>query len=248
MPRRVTDYRGLTEGSRLRLLHAVQRNPGQQLKELAAAAEIHVNTARDHLRVLEDEGLLLSIPVDTGRRGRPPMEYHPVEHSDHSPSARERAEEAATRGQLFRRISPENNHGQDLTDEAQHQLDVLYEHLDDAGMEPVIDSEDLTVSIRPCLYQGLLADERPVVCSVHAKLVRQQLEQVDGPLTLRRLHPFTNAHQCLLVLGTDEASEATAETTRPGIEADRSDTELANFALAAQQRVAAEAVHTACQD
>lgn len=247
MPRRVTDYRGLTEGSRLRLLHAVQRNPGQQLKELAAAADIHINTARDHLRVLEDEGLLRRVPVDTGRRGRPPMEYHPVEHSDHSPSARERAEEAAARGELFRRISPEEHHGQELADEAQHQLDVLYEHLDDAGMEPVVDHKDLTVSIRPCIYQALLEDERPVVCSVHAKLVRQQLDQVDGPLTLRRLHPFTNAHQCLLVLGTDESSETTSETTTPGIDADRTDTELANFALAAQQRVAAEAARTACQ-
>lgn len=248
MPRRVTDYRGLTEGSRLKLLHAIQRQPGQTLKALAAAAEIHVNTARDHLRVLEDEGFVTARPIDTGRRGRPPMEYHPVEDAEHSPTARERAEEAGARGQLLRSISPELDHGQDLSDDALHQLDVLYEHLDDVGMEPVIDNDQLTVDVKPCIYQDLLEEDRPAVCSVHAKLVRQQLEQVDGPLKLRRLHPFTTAHSCLLVLGLDEQQpvDSDVKTQVPGIDGHRTDAELAAFALAAQQRVAAEATETQC--
>lgn len=248
MPRKITDYRGLTEGSRLKLLHAVQRAPGQLLKDLAAAADLHINTARDHLRVLEEEGFLVAVPVETGRRGRPPMEYFPVEDTDHSPAARERAQEANARGELLRRITPELDYGQDLGDDAVHQLDVLYEHLDDVGMDPVINSADLTVSVRPCIYQDLLEAERPTVCAVHAKLVSQQLEQVDGPLKLRRLHPFTTAHSCLLVLGTqDDAEEDTSQTAMPGVDADHTEAELAEFALAAQQRVAAEAAKTTCQ-
>ncbi|GAA4114900.1 helix-turn-helix domain-containing protein [Enteractinococcus coprophilus] len=248
MPRRVTDYRGLTEGSRLKLLHAIQRRPGQTLKALAAAAEIHINTARGHLRVLEDEGFITATPVDTGRRGRPPMQYHPVDDVDHSPTARERAEEAGARGQLLRRISPELGHGQDLPDDALHQLDVLYEHLDDVGMEPVLDHAQLTVDVKPCLYQDLLAQDRPAVCSVHAKLVRQQLDQVDGPLKLRRLHPFTTAHSCLLVLGREDEQPAAkdAKAATPGIDGYRTDAELAEFALAAQQRAAAGTTHTEC--
>ena len=248
MPRRVTDYRGLTEGSRLKLLHAIQRQPGQTLKALAAAADIHVNTARDHLRVLEEEGFITARPIDTGRRGRPPLEYHPVDDVEHNPTARERAEEAGARGQLLRRISPELEHSQDLSDDALHQLDVLYEHLDDVGMEPVIDNNQLTVDVKPCIYQDLLEADRPAVCSVHAKLVRQQLEQVDGPLTLRRLHPFTTAHSCLLVLGLEEESDEAQDVKSavPGIDGHRTDAELAEFALAAQQRVAAEAAETDC--
>lgn len=243
MPRRITDYRGLTESSRLKLLHAVQRRPGQSLKPLATAVGIHVNTARDHLRVLEDEGLLYRAPVDTGQRGRPPMQYFPVEDSDQNHAARDRAAEATARGALLRRISPELDHGDHLGQDAQHQLDVLYEHLDDAGMEPVIDSEALTVGVRPCIYQDLLDDERPVVCSVHAKLVRQQLDQVDGPLKLRRLHPFTTAHSCLLVLGTDDKAEPAEQL---GIDANRTDAELADFALEAQQRAKIKDQATAC--
>lgn len=240
MPRRVTDYRGLTEGSRVKLLHAIQRQPGQTLKALAVAADIHVNTARDHLRVLEEEGFITATAIDTGRRGRPPLGYHPVDEAEHNPVALERAEEAGARGELLRRIAPELDHGQDLPDAALHQLDVLYEHLDDVGMEPVIDNAQLTVDVRPCIYQDLLEADRPAVCSVHAKLVRQQLEQVDGPLKLRRLHPFTAAHSCRLILGVEEGTETT--TAEPGIDGHRTDAELAAFALAAQQRVAADAI------
>lgn len=238
MPRRIKDYRGLTEESRVHLLHAVQRHPGQALKDLATEAGVHINTARDHLRVLEAEGFLISAPVDTGRRGRPPMGYWPVERSEHSPAARERAEEAGARGAMLRRIAPDRDHGQALDEDATHQLDVLYEHLEDAGMDPMVNSEDLTVGIRPCIYQGLLESERPVVCSVHAKLIRQQLDQVDGPLELRRLHPFTTAHSCLLVLSTDDDEGAVSEDAAavPGIDADRSDAELGEFAVQALRR------------
>lgn len=245
MPRRVTDYRGLTEGSRLKLLHAIQRLPGQALKDLAAAADIHVNTARDHLRVLEDEGFITATPVDTGKRGRPPMQYHPVHDAAHSPTATQRAADAAERGQLLRRITPELD-AADLSDAALQQLDVLYEHLDDVGMAPKVNATELTVQVKPCIYQELMAEDRPAVCAVHAKLVRQQLDQVDGPLELRRLHPFTSAHSCLLVLGTaDTEPRATAPVA--GIDGDRPDAELAAFALAAQHRVGKQDV-TTCPD
>src|SRR5699024_4194652 len=171
MPRRVKDFRGLTEESRVRLLHAVQRKPGQALKDLAVEADVHINTARDHLRVLEAEGFLVSAPVDTGRRGRPPMGYWPDERSEHSPAAQERAEDAGARGEMLRRIAPDLDGGDALGDDALHQLDVLYEHLDDAGMEPVMDADQLSLEVKPCIYQDLLESERPVACAVHAKLV-----------------------------------------------------------------------------
>lgn len=247
MPRRVGDYRGLTEESRIRLLHAVQRQPARPLKELADEADLHINTARDHLRVLEAEGFVHSAPVDTGRRGRPPMGFWPVQRSENSPAAQQRADEAAARGAMLRRIDPELDHSASLDQDAQHQLDVLYEHLEDAGMEPVINAEELTVGVKPCIYQDLLESERTVVCAVHAKLVRQQLDQVDGPLKLRKLHPFTTGHSCLLVLGADDRTEATPETNAPGIDGDRTDAELQQFALEAQRRVSDNGHERDCQ-
>lgn len=228
MPRRVDDFRGLTQVSRLRLLQAVQRNPGRQLRELADEADVHINTARDHLRVLEDEGLVVSAPVETGRRGRPPMGYSPVRSAEHSPAAQRRVEEAKDRGRMLRSVAPDLDRSEELGDEASHQLDALYEHLDDAGLEPDVDEGELTVGLLPCLYQDLIDTDRPLVCSVHAKLVRHQLEQVPGPLELKKLHPFIGPDRCLLVLG--RAGEG-ARTIRPGgIDGDRDDAELEQYA------------------
>ena len=219
--------------SRLRLLQAVHRHPGRQLRDLADDAGVHINTARDHLRVLEDEGLVASAPVETGRRGRPPMGYSPVTRADHNAEAQRRAGAARSRGSMLRRIEPDLDHTDDLGDDAVHQLDALYEHLDDAGLEPEIDERDLTVGLVPCLYQGLIDTDRPLVCSVHAKLVRHQLEQIPGPLELKTLHPFVGPDRCVLTLGL--AGAAPRATAPGGIDGDRDDAELEQHAADAMR-------------
>jgi predicted ArsR family transcriptional regulator len=231
MPRRVNDYRGLTQKSRLKLLHAVQRVPGRLLQELAEEAGMPVSTARDHLHVLEDEGLVISVLAETGRRGRPPKRYSPVRRVEHSPVAQQRADAARWRGDLLRSVEPELDHSASLGTEAAHQLDTLYEHLDDAGLAPEIDEEELTVTLLPCLYEDLIDAERPLVCSVHAKLVRHQLEQTAGPLELRSLHPFVGPRRCVLVLGMH--GEASRSARPGGIDGNSSDAEVEQGALRA---------------
>ena len=44
--------------SRLLILGEVQRAPGRDIEAIASAVGLHVNTARDHLATLEDEGLI----------------------------------------------------------------------------------------------------------------------------------------------------------------------------------------------
>src|SRR5699024_5534690 len=200
--------------------------------------------------ILESKGFVFSAPVVTGKHGRPPMGYWPVQRSKNSPAAHERVEETSVSGDLPHHIAQATTLHYVLSKTAQHQLDVLYEQLDDAGMEPVIDSENLTVQVKTCIYQTLLDADCPEVCSVHAKLVRQQLEQVDGPLELRRLHPFTTQHSCLLVLdSTEEPSPKVQEsdTGVSGINADQSDTNLESFARAALQRVVEPTAGPSCQ-
>ena len=231
MPRRVEDFRGLTQRSRLRLLHAVQRIPGRVLQDLAEETRLPLNTARDHLRVLEDEGFVVREPVETGRRGRPPNGYSPVRRTEHSPVAERRARAAQERGDALRGLEPELDHRDALGHEAVHQLDALYEHLEDAGMEPEIDDQDLTIALLPCLYEDMIDTERPAVCSVHARLVRDQLEQVPGPLELRRLHPFVGPERCVLVLG--RRGEAAPSSRPGGIDPDRDDAELERAAVRA---------------
>lgn len=233
MPRRVEDYRGLTHMSRLRLLHAVQRLPGRRLPELADEAGLHINTARDHLRVLEDEGLIVSYTLTTGSRGRPPVVFHPVEEAESSPAASRRAADAQKRGEILRRLSPDLDHTDDLGEEASHQIDTLYEHLEDAGLEPALDESQLTIELTPCLYFPAMTEERPLVCSVHARLVQQELKQVHGPVELRRLEPFVTEDRCVIALGIQgEETRAERQHDRLSVDPAVTDEEIMDQASA----------------
>ena len=197
VPRRVGDFRGLTQPSRVRLLRAIQREPGRRANELADECEIPLNTARDHLRVLEVEGLIRGETRRAGGRGRPPLVFHPVREAASNSAAGERVAAARRRGSLLRAAL---GTAQAEVDSAVAQLDVIYEHLDDVGLEPVIDEDALTFELTPCRFHDLIDVDQSLVCSMHAGLVRDVLRQVDGPLALRRLDPFVTAHQCRLVL------------------------------------------------
>lgn len=219
MPRRVEDYRGLTHLSRLRLLHAVQLAPGSRLAELADRTGLHQNTAREHLAVLEREGLVTRRTEAVGGRGRPPAIYEPVDDVEHSPAAGRRAAEAGERGDRLRRISPALDHGDTRGEEAEHQLDTLYEHLDDAGFEPSLDEESLTLDVSPCRYLTAMDEDCRTVCSVHVRLIDQHLRQVPGPVELREVTPFVTDTRCTISLGLadDDAgptSEAAESQTR----------------------------------
>lgn len=206
MPRRAHDFRGLTPLGRLKVLRAVQHRPGSLLAEIAEATGLHVNTARDHLGVLEEEGLVARHTVATKRRGRPPVAFVPVSDTSQNPRAAQRAAEAAQRGDLLRKLAPHPAHGGSLGEGAAHQLDVLYEHLDDTGLEPVVDVEDLTIGLTPCHYGDVSAEERPMVCSVHTRLVESMLEQVPGPLELGTLQPFVTPRSCVVRLRRNDAA------------------------------------------
>lgn len=209
MPRRAHDFRGLTQPRRLRLLHAIQRVPGQHAGALAEETGIPLNTARDHLRVLEDEGLIRSETQNSGGRGRPPVVFHPVREAKSNTVARARVEGASERGRLLRAMTDDAPHA--LAPEALRQVDVLYEHLDDAGLSPVVDEASLRFDLAPCRYRGLLAEDQALVCDVHAQLVRDVLQLSDGPLEMQRLDPFVSPRQCRLMLRRREGAPVVRE-------------------------------------
>ena len=198
MPRRAHDFRGLTQPRRLQLLEAIQRVPGRRAGELASECGIPLSTVRDHLRVLEDEGLIRSETVQVGVRGRPPVVFQPVRESASSEAASARVEGAETRGRMLRAVTRTETPA--LEPDAARQLDVLYEHLDDAGLDPAVDEKTLAFDLAPCRYHDMIDEDRALVCGVHARLVQDVLLHTEGPLELERLQPFVTAHQCRLLL------------------------------------------------
>jgi hypothetical protein len=99
---------------------------------------------------------------------------------------------------MLRAISRESPHA--LGADAVRQVDVLYEHLDDAGLNPVVDETALRFDLTPCNYHNLLDVDQELVCGVHAQLVRDVLRHSDGPLEVERLEPFVTSHACHLFL------------------------------------------------
>lgn len=207
MPRRAHDFRGLTQPRRLLLLRVIQERPGLAAGALAQESGIPLNSVRDHLRVLEDEGLIRNETRREGARGRPPVTFHPVRDAASSTVAATRVAGAVARGRRYRRATGAES---TVDADALRQIDVLYEHLDDAGLEPIVDERSLRFDLDPCRYQGLLDEDQELVCRVHAQLVRDVLRHSDGPLEVQRLDPFVTLHSCRLFLtlsGSDDGDD-----------------------------------------
>lgn len=95
--RRVSAYRALASESRVKLLHALQQSDGPMtVDDLAAAIDLHVNTAREHLDRLIAAGFVSREPEVRCTRGRPRMLYRAVERVT-AEACDERAREQLTR-------------------------------------------------------------------------------------------------------------------------------------------------------
>lgn len=204
MARRTEDFRGLTQPSRLRLMAEIQAKPGLLLRELAERTGLHENTVRDHLVVLEAEGLLTRQTRHAGTRGRPPESYHPVDRAESNVEAVRRVQQAAQHGDLLRRMNVDTATPR-LDDDALHQIDALYEHLDDSGFQPQLDDE-LRIDLIPCPYSTLVDSDQELVCRVHARLISDTLSQVPGPVELTLLEPRLTHELCRVHLGIGGAA------------------------------------------
>lgn len=195
MPRRVSDFRGLADFSRVKVLGAIQEQPERTLRELAVAVGLHVNTVRDHTRVLEDEGLIRSRTRASGGRGRPSLVYSPVVDPTTNAAAARRVRQVRERGEHVRRSLRSNGSDSSATD-ADLQLDTLYEHLDDTGLTPRIVDDALQIELVPCPAFRYVTTDLDQGCAVHAQLLRDVLAQVPGPLRLQELEPFVTPETC----------------------------------------------------
>jgi predicted ArsR family transcriptional regulator len=73
-------HRALSSSVRTRLLRLLLAHEVHgEVRALAEALDLHVNTVRAHLAVLEGAGLVASGPEERGRPGRPRLVYRPTE-------------------------------------------------------------------------------------------------------------------------------------------------------------------------
>ncbi|ALJ22225.1 winged helix-turn-helix transcriptional regulator [Microbacterium sp. No. 7] len=198
MPRRTDAFRGLAHASRFRILRAVRDNPGIGLAEISESTGLHPNTLRDHTRVLIDGGFLRGEVEHRPSRGRPRTIYFPIDADTEHEEVQRRIDEAKRHGDLLRRIADIDTGS--LDPDALHQLDAVYEHLDEVGLNPDMQESELRVQLHPCRFHGLIAEHRDTVCRVHEGLIREVLHRAGGPVEVDRLDALVTPHQCQLHL------------------------------------------------
>jgi len=195
-----TAYSAISSYSRVEIMHLLQERPALTITDLTKATGLHPNTVREHLQRLIESGYVVPEAERRTTRGRPRIRYTAVSgpHAPQSPVAQRRAREAAERGDLMRRVMPWTESG--LDDEAQHQLDALIEDLQDAGFDPVVDTDELTVDLTPCEHATSQAEHRDVLCAVHIGLMQGVLSGAGGPLGIEGMLPSCDPTQCHIQL------------------------------------------------
>lgn len=191
--RRPSDYRTLASLSRINLLHELLQHGAQTVIELVEATGLHHNTAREHLHRLIDAGFVESEPVPTSTKGRPKLRYRTTQGAD-SPARQSRLRAAEQRTTLIRKFLPV----EDITAErtpAARQLDSLDDHMDQCGFTAEIESDLSHMTMHDCPFSEL-AKNNPQVCDVHLALLKNALDDADGPLQVRELHPFSGPRTC----------------------------------------------------
>jgi len=197
-------YKTLASLSRMSLLYQLQSRGTMTVNDLAEAAGLHHNTAREHLDRLINDGFVTCEPEASDSKGRPKMLYSAaggVSTELGSISSRKIAA-AQERAQQLRRMLPLLPVGQTaLADCAgpatQRQLDALNDHLDQSGFDAQMAVHGDQLNLHDCPYSEMVKDH-PEVCAVHYRLIQGALEQADGPLRAVGLNLIDSPHHCVI--------------------------------------------------
>lgn len=192
-------YSAISSYSRVEILHLVQDQPRRTVTELVAATGLHPNTVREHLQRLIDDGYVVNETEHRTTRGRPRVLYSAADGTRaSSPVQQRKVRAAAARGDLMRRVLPGS--GGSLAPDALHQIDALVEDLVDAGFDPLVDEDTLTVDLTPCAQAAAQAEHRDVLCSVHLGLMQAVLTEAGGPLQVDGIQPSCDPRACVVQL------------------------------------------------
>ena len=220
VPPQVRVYRALSSPVRVRLLELLRDDADLDAAALAERLELHVNTVRTHLNLLEDAGLVGSVVEVRAPPGRPKLLYRAVgevgsavpgpgeghyrflaqilasyldANVDDPSSSAERAGHAWG-SFIVDRPAPFSAPG---PEEAISQLVAL---LDRFGFAPVLDRSDPghpEIVLRRCPFVAVAREHQDVVCAVHLGLMRGALEELGVDVQARDLIPWAEPDACI---------------------------------------------------
>jgi len=181
----------LGSASRMAILHLLQGAGGPVAVEAVAEhLGVHVNTAREHLERLRASGFVDRSAEARTTRGRPRVLYRCVD----------RPAGAGLDPRLRDRLLADAAAAEAVPDGCRRQLAALEVHLEEIGLDPVVDPVSLAVGLHRCPFLPLARARTEQVCTVHLELIRGVLADTGGPVGVRRLEPFAGPSWCVLHL------------------------------------------------
>jgi predicted ArsR family transcriptional regulator len=201
---------GISRSRLLAVLHASDRP--MAIRDLADAVDLHPNTAREHLDLLVDAGLVRRETAPAAGRGRPGLRYvaEPQERTEDPRAYRALASVLAT--ELARRpdAGPAARSAGERWGQAAARalpgvgvaepdaVDRLVDLLDDAGFAPSRSTATPDeIELHRCPFGPLAHERGDVVCNVHLGLMRGALRELGAPLDAVSLQPFVEPDLCV---------------------------------------------------
>lgn len=218
MPPHTDLHRALSSPVRNRILSVLRTAGGpMDVNRIAGLVDLHVNSVRSHLSVLEDAGLVSASPEARDRPGRPRLVYTAI---DQTPEDGEgggygflasilasylaaTAEDPARAGEEagtawghylvdgpapFQSVSPEDA------------IVRIVQLLDEFGFEPELDVDEPAtprILLRRCPFLDVAREHQEVVCSIHLGLMRGALDELGVQVQARDLLPFVEPGLCV---------------------------------------------------
>lgn len=212
---------GETRARVLDLLRAADDPLGVQ--QVAAATNLHANTARFHLDNLVETGLAERQVEDRNQPGRPRMVYR-AKADDAAAGRRsyqllatmlttlvagrlpEPRQAALAAGREWGRYLAERPTPFERVD-AEDGIRRLSAVLADAGFAPgaVAEADSPVIPLRHCPFREIAEQHQDVVCALHLGLMQGVLAEVRAPVEADRLDPFVEPSLCLAHLTVSKA-------------------------------------------
>lgn len=222
-------HRALGSPVRSRLLGFLRDEPDLDVVGLGERLDLHVNTVRSHLLVLEQAGLVTSVAEQRDRPGRPRLRYRATAAAQGSgdppaPSPDERAYRflaailtsylaAAIGDSAAGAVDAGEAWGHYVVDRpapftrvgAHEAIEQVRELMAAFGFSPEVDATDPTapqVVLHRCPFDELAREHQDVVCSVHLGLLRGAFDELGAPVAAESLEPWATPQTCVAHLRT----------------------------------------------
>jgi predicted ArsR family transcriptional regulator len=214
-------HRALSSQVRTRLLELLRREPDLDAGTLAERLDLHVNTVRTHLAVLEEAGLVHTTVERRDRPGRPKVFYRaaevtsgPVALADDrgyrflagilasylDATSEDTAASAERAGAAWGRFVVDRPPPFTALD-AEDGIERLVGMLREFGFDPALEDEDPTgtprVVLRRCPFLDVAREHQEVVCSVHLGLMRGALDELGVAVEALDLLPWATPEGCV---------------------------------------------------